>query len=420
MAVENIQPFGDLTEEEYEALKASIAEHGLLSPITKDQNGTVLDGNHRLRACRELGIQPRYELVVCETDDDRYVRALVMNLLRRHLTREQKSEKVSELRGRGWTFERIADETGIPVKTAHDLITDSDTNCEPANGATRGDQPMHIVTKTGAIRPASYNRKPKPQPAIVQAKNDREADRAEQALATIGDIAPARTIDVKRAERIAREKTAEERRAQPTEQRTVTDDAAIDIRHGDFREVLADIPDWSVDAIITDPPYPKDYIPLFGDLAELAARILKPRGVLVVMCGQFWLREYMAELDKHLRYRWTAAYIAQGPRTRVHAAGVATGWKPLLVYQGPDAFGQPFITDDLFDSAGDDKRHHHWGQSETGIAEQVERLTQPGALIVDPFLGGGTTAVVCRDLGRRFIGCDLDAAHVTTSRERLA
>lgn len=418
MAVENIQPFGDLTEEEYEALKASIAEHGLLSPITKDQNGVVLDGNHRLRACRELGIQPRYELVVCETDDDRYVRALVMNLLRRHLTREQKAEKVTELSRRGWTYRQIAAETGMSVGTVHSLATEREDVFNSEHIETHGDQRPHtVVDSLGRVQPA---RKPKPQPAIVQAKNDREAVRAEQALAAIGDTAPARTIDVKRAERIAREKTAEERRAQPTDQRTVTADDAIDIRHGDFREVLADIPDWSVDAIITDPPYPKDYIPLFGDLAELAARILKPRGVLVVMCGQFWLREYMAELDKHLRYRWTAAYIAQGPRTRVHAAGVATGWKPLLVYQGPDAFGQPFITDDLFDSAGDDKQHHHWGQSETGIAEQVERLTQPGALVVDPFLGGGTTAVVCRDLGRRFIGCDLDAAHVTTSRERLA
>lgn len=53
------------------------------------------------------------------------------------------------------------------------------------------------------------------------------------------------------------------------------------------------------------------------------------------------------------------------------------------------------------------------------MATLVERLTKPSALVVDPFLGGGTTAVVCRDLGRRFIGCDIDAAHVATSRERV-
>ena len=223
--------------------------------------------------------------------------------------------------------------------------------------------------------------------------------------------------------RVAREVAAEERRQEPTEPQTVQGE--VDIRHGDFREVLADIPNGSVDAVITDPPYPAEYIPLFGDLGKLCARILAPHGVLVAMTGQSWLGRYLAELDAHLTYRWTAAYIAQGARTRMHAAKVGTGWKPLLIYRRHDAANLTFLMDDLFDAAvgtrdGTDKEFHHWGQSESGIAEQVERFTQPGALVVDPFLGGGTTALVCRDLGRRFIGCDIDAAHVATSRERLA
>jgi site-specific DNA-methyltransferase (adenine-specific) len=220
--------------------------------------------------------------------------------------------------------------------------------------------------------------------------------------------------------RVAREAAADERRAQPTDPQTVH--GLVDIRHGDFRDVLAGLSD--VDAIITDPPYPKEFIPLFGDLSALASKVLKPSGVLVAMTGQWWIREYLDELSRHLSYRWTAAYVAQGARTRVHAARVGTGWKPLLVFQRQDAEGVPFLVDDLFDAAsqthdGVDKQHHHWGQSESGIAEQIERFTVPGALVVDPFLGGGTTAVVCRDLGRRFIGCDVDAAAVATSRERL-
>jgi site-specific DNA-methyltransferase (adenine-specific) len=223
--------------------------------------------------------------------------------------------------------------------------------------------------------------------------------------------------------RVAREAAADERRAQPTEPLTVQ--GSIEIRHGDFRDVLADIPDGTVDAIITDPPYPAEYIPLFGDLSKLAARILAPHGVLVAMTGQSWLPRYYAELGSHLAYRWTAAYIAQGARTRMHAAKVGTGWKPLLIYRRHDAVNLPFLMDDLFDAAvgtrdGTDKQLHHWGQSEAGIAEQVERFTRAGQLVVDPFLGGGTTAVVCRDLGRFFIGCDIDAAHVATSRERVA
>jgi DNA modification methylase len=77
----------------------------------------------------------------------------------------------------------------------------------------------------------------------------------------------------------------------------------------------------------------------------------------------------------------------------------------------------------VFTSSGareQDTRFHHWGQNESGIADLIRGLTEPGQLVVDPFLGGGTAAVVCRDLGRRFIGCDVDAAAVQTSRERIA
>jgi hypothetical protein len=63
----------------------------------------------------------------------------------------------------------------------------------------------------------------------------------------------------------------------------------IRLHTGDFREVLATLPPESVDAIITDPPYLLEYIPLFEPLAEHAARVLKPHGVLVVMVAHLHL-----------------------------------------------------------------------------------------------------------------------------------
>ena len=53
------------------------------------------------------------------------------------------------------------------------------------------------------------------------------------------------------------------------------------MKQGDFRDVSKDIPDNSVDLIFTDPPYSKEYLPLYEELAKLAIRILKPGGSLV-------------------------------------------------------------------------------------------------------------------------------------------
>src|SRR5205814_2114548 len=65
-----------------------------------------------------------------------------------------------------------------------------------------------------------------------------------------------------------------------------------------------------------------------------------------------------------------------------------------------------------------DKRFHAWGQSESGMGQLVDRLTLPGQLVCDPFLGGGTTAVACLRLGRRFVGCDINAEALKMARLR--
>jgi ParB-like chromosome segregation protein Spo0J len=394
-----------------DALKASIQRFGVLVPIAKDQHGNILDGHHRERIAKQLGVQPRYDRIVVENDDQAREIAQTLNADRRQLTDEQRRAVAADLRRSGHAYSAIAGALGVSDETVRRDVRRE----EIATGVAI--QPDRVNRKGGGSYPAQ-------RPTVIAAKNAREDERAQQALDSLGDATPvAGVFDVKRTERIAREAEADRRRAEPISPQTV--DGIVDIRHGDFREVLADIPDGSVDAIITDPPYPQEYIPLFGDLSELAARILAPHGVLVAMTGQAWLRQYLEELDRHLSYRWTAAYIAQGARTRMHVAKVGTGWKPLLVYSRKDASERPFLVDDLFDGAssttdGVDKEFHHWGQSVAGIAEQVERFTKPGSLVVDPFLGGGTTALACRDLGRQFIGCDLDAAHVATSRERVA
>lgn len=216
---------------------------------------------------------------------------------------------------------------------------------------------------------------------------------------------------LERVARIAREQLADERRAQPVEPISEDD---LDIRCGDFRDELRDLTG-TVDAIITDPPYPAEYLPLYDDLAEHAASLLKPTGLLAAMVGQSHLPECIRRLGSHLAYRWCGAYLTDGPATRIHAAKVGTKWKPILIFGG-----ERFITEDVFASDAEDKQHHGWGQSESGTAAVVKALTEPGDLVLDPFLGGGTTAVVCRELGRRFVGCDIDADAVAAASERLA
>ncbi|GAJ05416.1 unnamed protein product, partial [marine sediment metagenome] len=76
----------------------------------------------------------------------------------------------------------------------------------------------------------------------------------------------------------------------------------IEIFHGDFKEITKRFPDNHFDHIITDPPYPEKYLPLWSDLSRIASRVLKPGGFLITYSGTYHLYEVMNRLSEHLEY----------------------------------------------------------------------------------------------------------------------
>src|SRR5579872_4470758 len=78
-----------MSEAEFAALCADIAKHGIEQPLEITRNGLVLDGRHRLRAARELGIARVSATVVDPDDPVAYV--LRSAVQRRHLSASQKA-----------------------------------------------------------------------------------------------------------------------------------------------------------------------------------------------------------------------------------------------------------------------------------------------------------------------------------------
>jgi hypothetical protein len=50
----------------------------------------------------------------------------------------------------------------------------------------------------------------------------------------------------------------------------------------------------------------------------------------------------------------------------------------------------------------------------------IEKLTQPGDTVLDPFMGSGTTGVACVQTGRRFLGCEIDPTYYAIAEKRIA
>jgi hypothetical protein len=179
------------------------------------------------------------------------------------------------------------------------------------------------------------------------------------------------------------------------------------VREGDFRSALEDIADNSVSLVLTDPPYGYEAVPLYDALGEFAARVLQPGGSLVAYAGQGALPEVIAALHPHLRYWWTLAVDHQHGGQQLPGKWVICEWKPLLWYVKDHRAGRDYVADRLRGTQPD-KAAHEWAQGSDEVRILVERLTVPGELVVDPFAGSGAVGQVVEDMGRRWVGADLN------------
>jgi len=102
---DELQVMPPLSDEEYAALKADISQNGVKDPIVHDEDLVVIDGHHRVRACRELGVDidtVPTKAVVGLSDDEKREEAYRLNLQRRHLADGQKQEIVEQYLVNDW------------------------------------------------------------------------------------------------------------------------------------------------------------------------------------------------------------------------------------------------------------------------------------------------------------------------------
>lgn len=413
------QVMPDLTAEEYAELKSDIAARGVMVPIEFDEHGNVLDGHHRLRVCSELGIKEYPKVIRAGmTEAEKRTHARKLNMARRQLNREQKQaltrEQLKETPEK--SDRQIAAELGVSQPTVSAQRKKMEENGEL----------IKVISSVGAdgkTRPRQVERKPAPKPVpefrkpVSVFNPTKREERALNNPKVIERMAENNTGVLSAEKQVHREEKAERKTYIPD---TRLPDGMCRLFAADIRNRIPEIEDESVDFIITDPPYPKEYVPLYGDLSSLAARVLKPGGSLIVMTGQSYLPEVIAELCKGMKYHWCMAYLTPGGQSpQLFHKKVNTFWKPVLWFKKGDYTGD-YIGDVLKSPVNNnDKRFHEWGQSIGGMADIVERFTNPGDVVLDPFLGGGTTGVACVPIGRKFIGTDINEKNISVSDARI-
>jgi site-specific DNA-methyltransferase (adenine-specific) len=223
---------------------------------------------------------------------------------------------------------------------------------------------------------------------------------------------------------------------------------------GDCLDILPDLP--KVGAIVTDPPYSsggqyrgdrarsttEKYVSAkFASRSEFSGDNLDQRVFMV--WSSWWLSaarsvcEDGAVLCAFSDWRQIPAIT-----DAVQCGGwvwrnLATWWKPgcrmvrgrfsssaeYIVYASNGAHesdGERAVQN-VFSCAtvsGDDKEHI--AEKPESVMTWVLSVTKPGCLVLDPFMGSGTTGIACHHMNRPFIGIEMQPEHFDTACERIA
>ena len=218
-----------------------------------------------------------------------------------------------------------------------------------------------------------------------------------------------------------------------------------DLLHGDCLELMKDLPDNSVDLVLTDPPYniarKNNFNTMgrsgidFGDWdhdADIlswiddASRVLKPTGTIIIFNDWHNLGDISKKLnecgliEKDI-FRWIKANPMPRNRDRRYItdfemAIVAVGKKKWTFNRQDEKYERPEFKCPIV--AG--KQKFHPTQKPVSLMEHLLKIhSNENDTVLDPFMGSGSTGVACVNTNRNFIGMELDENYFNIGKQRI-
>jgi DNA modification methylase len=210
----------------------------------------------------------------------------------------------------------------------------------------------------------------------------------------------------------------------------------VTLYHGDCLEVLKTLEPGSVDAVVTDPPYgikfkyathddtPEGYGEWIWSIAELAESKLKPGSPMFVFQAMLNVRKFAEWFPRDWRLFAACKNFVQMRKVAMQYA-----FDPVLVWwTDGDRYSEGTLSRDwhigntanTLNRGTGDAGGHPCARPLDQIAHIVNQWVRPSGLVLDPFMGSGTTGVACVQTGRNFIGIEIDRGYYEIAERRIA
>jgi DNA modification methylase len=192
----------------------------------------------------------------------------------------------------------------------------------------------------------------------------------------------------------------------------------------DCLEGLKSIDDNSIDYIITDPPYNVgkdvwDYsvLDLLDNCAKECARVLKQEGIMYWFVPTRHLLKIGFLISQYIPYRW--CFVWNTPNNMLGGDIGFSKYTSILIFSKAKS-----IHRNMQDLKSINWKPNHNGhptpKPEVLIRYIVEKISKEEDLILDPFMGSGTTAVVCNQLKRKYVGFEISKEYCDIANRRLS
>ena len=410
--------FPAMSDADYAALVQSIGEVGQLESISL-WRGEILDGQHRYRACREAGVEPKFEFLPDDTDPLKFV--VGKNLARRQLTTGDKAVAAYK------SYLAVASEPATP-----------------GEGSFANSQHRTQLTQKEAAKLFGVSLRSFAHAKAVLAPDSTAAPELQRAVeqglvavsAAAGIVKTPQAVQKEALERVSAGKSkslagavqeialesVRDEAPMPHPGRSITPPHPPVFHPCAVGDLDKHVEEGSVDVIATHPPLYERSLPLYSGLADFALHALKEDGVMAVMVTGHLLPSIM-DMLKRPGLHWVCEADVQFDRpehVRHQLHQLTLYRRPLLVYgkrgfrwSGSDVIRLPSPDGPSIGGAT------LW-EHDAAMALVVARFTQPGQVVCDPFLlGRGGTAVGALDKGCRFIGADPSGPAIEKTKKYL-
>lgn len=413
---------GDADRQRIQELAESISTVGLLHPITVTSDNELIAGYNRIEAHKLLGLE-KIEVIKKDYDSIRKELAQVdENLIRKQFDVMEAGELLNKR-------DELLDALGLRAKAGNNQFIKANETNVPLKTTKAIAEEIGVGERAAQLKKQIARNISKPVKNII--RNTALANNL-SALLDIAKLAPEEQLEVaqnlpKKTDRESIVKAIKQvkRNAIIAEMQEKADgynpENGIKLIHGDFIEECKKIADNSVNAVVTDPPYPKEFLPQWKELGIMANRVLKPGGFLIAYSGKIYLDTVMDYLkDAGLKYYWMFNIVYKGncnpkiPFRRVHELS-----RPVLIYSKPPIKVQEEYFKDTYNCTTMEKEFHDWQQAKEPFQYLIEKFSKPDDTILDPFLCTGTVALASLMEQRKCIGMDVDEKMIKVAKGRI-